>query len=103
MEKPFLDSCVDGREFFLASNGSEKETSESVTVEDPPSTDENNNTFCNKIDSMMSKESVVALKYDRMLSDDIINALQNTLNRDYPDVIQKVCRILFWGKQYNLK
>ena len=35
---------------------------------------------------MISKESVVALKSNRMLSDDIINALQNMLNRQYPDV-----------------
>ena len=86
LEEPVLDSCVDGREFFLASNGSETEASESVTIEDPSGTDENNNTFCNKIDSMISKESVVALKNNRMLSDDVINSLQNMLNREYPDV-----------------
>ena len=35
---------------------------------------------------MISKESVLALKNNRMLSDDIINALQNMLSREYPDV-----------------
>ena len=35
---------------------------------------------------MISKESILALKNNRMLSDDIINALQNMLNREYPDV-----------------
>ena len=34
---------------------------------------------------MISKESVLALKNNRMLSDDIINALQNMLSREYPD------------------
>ena len=44
LEEPVLDFCVDGREFFLASDGSEIEASESVTIEDPSSTDENNKT-----------------------------------------------------------
>ena len=35
---------------------------------------------------MISKESVLGLKNNRMLSDDIINALHNMLNREYPDV-----------------
>ena len=35
---------------------------------------------------MISKESILSLKNNRMLSDDIINALQNMLNRVYPDV-----------------
>ena len=81
-----LYSCVDGREFFLASNGSQIEESERVTIEDPSGTDENNKTVYNKIGSMISKESLVAIKNNRMLSDDIINALQNMLNREYPDV-----------------
>ena len=75
LKDPVLDFCVDGREFFLASNGSEIEAYESVTLEDPSSTDENNKTVYNKIDSMISKESVLALKNNRLLSDDIINAL----------------------------
>ena len=49
-------------EFFLASNGSEIEASESVTIEDRSSTDENNKTVYHKIYSMISKESVLALK-----------------------------------------
>ena len=44
LEEPVLDFCFDGREFFLASNGSEIEASESVTIEDPSSADENNKT-----------------------------------------------------------
>ena len=82
LRKPVLDSCLDGREFFLASNDSEIEESERVTIwySDPSGTDENNKTVYNKIDSMISKKSVVALKNNRMLSDDIINALQNMLN-----------------------
>ena len=75
LEEPVLDFCFDGREFFLASNGSEIEASESVTIEDPSRTDENNKTVYNKIDSMISKKSVLALKNNRLLSEDIINAL----------------------------
>ena len=75
LEEPVLDFCVDGREFFLASNGSEIEASERVTIEDPSSADENNKIVYNKIDSMISKKSDLALKNNRMLSDDIINAL----------------------------
>ena len=75
LEEPVLDFCFDGREFFLASNGSEIEASENVTIEDPSSTDENNKTVYNKIDSMISNESVLAFKNNRLLSDDIINAL----------------------------
>ena len=70
MEEPVIDFCVDGREFFLASDGSEIEASESVTIEDPSSTDENSKTVYNKIDSMILKESVLALKNNSMLSDD---------------------------------
>ena len=84
LEKPVLDFCVDGREFFLASNGSEIGASERVTKEDPSGTDENNKSYIyNKIDSMISKESVFALKNNRMLSDDIITTLQNMLNQEY--------------------
>ena len=72
--------------FFLASNGSEIEASESITIEDPSSTDENNKIVYNKIDSVISKESVLGLKNNRLLTDDIINALQNMLSREYPDV-----------------
>ena len=72
--------------FFLASNGSEIEASESITIEDPSITDENNKIVYNKIDSVISKESVLGLKNNRLLSDDIINALQNMLSREYPDV-----------------
>ena len=72
--------------FFLASNGSEIEASESITIEDPSSTDENNKIVYNKIDSVISKESVLGLKNNRLLSDDIINALQKILSREYPDV-----------------
>ena len=61
-------------------------TLESFTIENPSGTNENNKIVYSKIDSMISKESVVALKSNRMLSDDIINALQNMLNREYPDV-----------------
>ena len=86
MEEPVLYSGVDGREFFLASNGSEIEESEIITIEDPSGTDENNKTVYSKIDSIITKESLVAIKSNRMLSDDIINALQNMLNREYPDV-----------------
>ena len=35
---------------------------------------------------MISKESVLAFKNNRLLSDDIIKALQNMLSREYPDV-----------------
>ena len=42
LEEFVLDFCVDGREFFLASNGSEIEASESVTIKDPSDIDENN-------------------------------------------------------------
>ena len=61
-------------------------TLESFTIENPSGTNENNKIVYSKIDSMISKESVVALKNNRMLSDDIINVLQNMLNREYPDV-----------------
>ena len=86
LEEPVLDFCVDEREFFLASNGSEIEASESVTIKDPSGLDENNKTIYNNIDSTISKESAVALKNNRKFSDDIINTLQNMLNRDYRDV-----------------
>ena len=72
LEEPVLDSCVAGREFFLASNGFEIEESESVAIEDPSSTDGNNKAVYSKIDSMVSKESVVVLKSNRMLSDDLL-------------------------------
>ena len=42
LEEFVLDFCVDGREFFLASNGFEIEASESVTIKDPSDIDENN-------------------------------------------------------------
>ena len=101
LKGPVLDFCIDGREFFQASNGSEIEVSESVSVEDPSSTDENDKTVYNKIDSMISKESVLAIKNNRMLSDDIINALQNMLSREYPDVKGRQDPV--WGKHYNLR
>ena len=46
LEKPVLDYCVDGREFFLAYNDCEIEESESVTIwySDPSGTDKNNKT-----------------------------------------------------------
>ena len=81
MEEPVLNSSVDGREFFLASNGPEIDESESVTIEDPAGKDENNKTVYNKIDSIMSKESPLAIKNNSILNDDIINALQNMLNK----------------------
>ena len=61
-----------------------KEESESVTVEDPSGTDGNSKT--DKIDYMVSKESVAALKNNRTLSDDNFNTLQNMLNREYPHI-----------------
>ena len=72
LEEPVLDSCDAGREFFLASNGFEIEESESVAIEHPSSTDGNNKAVYNKIDSMISKESIVVLKSNRMLSDDLL-------------------------------
>ena len=55
MEEPVLDFCVDGREFFLVSDGCEIEASESVTIEDPSSTGENSKTVYNKTDIMILK------------------------------------------------
>ena len=54
------DSCVDRKEFSLASNGSDIEEPESVAIEDQLGTDENNKTVYNKTNSMISKESIVA-------------------------------------------
>ena len=61
LEEPVLDTSLDGREFFLASN-IQTRSIKNVTIEDTPDT--------GKV----------------LLSDDVINILQNMLNPEYTDV-----------------
>ena len=77
-----------------------KEESESVTVEDPSGTDENSKT--DKIDYMVSKESVAALKNNRTLSDDNFNTLQNMLNREYPHINGRLDPVLGQALQFKV-
>ena len=46
----------------------------------------NNKTVYNRIGSTIPKENDPVLKNNRMLSDNNINALQNMLKQQYPDV-----------------
>lgn len=85
LEDPVLNTYVDGREFFLASNNSRLEAFENVTTECTPDK-ENNQTVYNRIDSSILKEDDAVLKNNRILSYDGINALQNILNQKSPDV-----------------
>ena len=85
LEEPVLDTYVDGREFFLASNNSRPEASENVTIEGTPDK-ENNKIVYNRTDSTILKKNHAVLKNNRILSYDGINALQNILNQESPDV-----------------
>ena len=85
LEEPVLDTYVDGREFFLASNNSRLEASENVTIEGTPDK-ENNKIVCNRTDFTILKENDGVLNNNRILSYNGINALQIILNQESPDV-----------------
>ena len=51
---------------------------------------------------MISKESAVAVKNNRKFSDNIINALQNMLNREYRDVKGRQDPVLGQALQFKV-
>ena len=85
LKESILDNCVDGSEFFLDFNTTDRNKSLKTWRKWWKWKDENDKIVYDKIDSMISSGSVVAQR-SSMFNDDVISTLQNLLIREHLDV-----------------
>ena len=100
LKESILDNCVDGTEFFLGFNTTDRNKSLKTWRKWWNWKDENDKIVYDKIDSMISSGSVVAHR-SSMFNDDVISALQNLLIREHLDVKSSSGHVLGEALQFK--
>lgn len=100
LKESILDNCVDGTEFFLGFNTTDRNKSLKTWRKWWKWKDENDKIVYDKIDSMISSGSVVAHR-SSMFNDDVISALQNLLIREHLDVKSSSGHVLGEALQFK--
>lgn len=100
LKESILDNCVDGTEFFLGFNTTDRNKSLKTWRKWWKWKDENDKIVYDKTDSMISSGSVVAHR-SSMFNDDVISALQNLLIREHLDVKSSSGHVLGEALQFK--